>query len=61
MLSPNLSFTFYNFYLLTIAFPTLVLSLFVSTSIKDVLSGLADLGATLGASSTTGSLPRWRS
>jgi hypothetical protein len=53
--------TFYNFYLSNPSFSNLVLSLFVSTTIRDVLSGLADLRATLGAPPPTGSLPRRRS
>jgi hypothetical protein len=53
--------TLYNFYLSNPSFSNLVLSLFVSMTIRDVLSGLADLRATLGALPPTGSLPRWRS
>jgi hypothetical protein len=53
--------TFYNFYLSNPSFSNLVLSLFVSTTIRDVLSGLANLRATLGAPPPTGSLPRRRS
>jgi hypothetical protein len=40
--------TFYNFYFSNPSFYNLVLSLFVATTIKDVLSGLANLRATLG-------------
>jgi hypothetical protein len=46
--------TIYNFYLSNPSFSNLVLSLFVSTMISDVLSGLADLRATLGAPPPTG-------
>jgi hypothetical protein len=42
----------------TLAFSNLVLSLFVSTTIRDILSGLADLRATLGAPPPMGSLLR---
>jgi hypothetical protein len=53
--------TFYNFYLLDPSFSNLLLSLFVSTTIRDVLSGLVELKATLGAPPLTGSLPKRRS
>jgi hypothetical protein len=43
------------------SFSNLVLFLLVSTTIRDLLRGLADLRATLGAPPLTGSLPRRRS
>jgi hypothetical protein len=52
---------FLQLYLSNPNFSNLVLSLFVSTTIRDVLSGLADLRATLGAPPPMGSLPRRRS
>jgi hypothetical protein len=52
---------FLQFYLSNPSFSNLVLSLFVSTTTRDVLSGLVDLRATLCAPPPTGSLPRRRS
>jgi hypothetical protein len=59
--SPNRSLLFTTFISQILTFSNLVLSLFVSTTIRDVLSGLADLRATLGAPPPTGSLLRRRS
>jgi hypothetical protein len=52
---------FLQFYLSNPSFSNLVLSLFVLTTIRDVLSGLANLRATLGTPPLTGSLLRRRS
>jgi hypothetical protein len=52
-----LNITFYNFYLSNPSFSNLVLSLFVSTTIRDILSGLADLRATLGTPPASDGVP----